>query len=598
MIERELKLSVPPRFHPPDLGGVIDGATAVALEPRSLRATYYDTHDLRLVRWGLTLRYRIPEGWTLKLPGGSGSELMARNELQFEGGPRRVPPRALELLRAYTRRDDLEVVARMRTLRRPVELRDETGRRMAEVVDDEVSVLDGHRVAERFRELEIELAEDVDGDELLAATLARMQAEGATTAPPTPKLVRAVGPLALEPPEVDAAPVDESASAGEVVASAIAKSVARFLRHDPGVVLGDDPEDVHQARVALRRLRSDLRTFGPLLDPEWTDHLRAEASWFGGLLGDVRDAEVLHDALMRDAAALTADDGAALGHLVDRLETARAEARVRLLAERRGDRFVDLCQEMVDAARAPRLTAVASEPAEETLPALVARPWRKVRRAARQLDADSPDAELHRLRILTKRLRYASEAVAPATGKRAKRIARGAARLQDVLGAHQDAVIAQDWLRGAAEGASPAEGFAAGEAHARQALAAERTRRQWPKAWRRLRAATDRDWLRHARRAQERHEEVEPQPEPQMDEAAAMIAPPPPEPAPLGPEPGGELPGEGGAVEEAAPGGPAEGREHDAVDHPAGGAPGEPVGELSPAAGGEVADRPPEGGAS
>src|SRR5213079_3391342 len=110
MIERELKLSVPPRFHPPDLNGVLDGVAAVALEPLTLRATYYDTRDLRLIRWGCTLRYRSSEGWTLKLPSRSGSELLARPELRFDGSPRQPPAPALELVRAYTRTEPLEVV--------------------------------------------------------------------------------------------------------------------------------------------------------------------------------------------------------------------------------------------------------------------------------------------------------------------------------------------------------------------------------------------------------------------------------------------------------------------------------------------------------
>ena len=503
MIERELKLSVPPRFRPPDLDGVVEGVTAARLDPLSLRATYYDTRDLRLIRWGITMRYRTGEGWTVKLPGDSSSELMSRHELHFDGGPRRLPVDALELLRAHTRRTPLEVVARMRTVRRPVELRDESGERVAEVEDDEVSVFDGRRVAERFRELEIELADGFDGDALLAATLERMQSQGATTAPPTPKLVRAVGPMALEPPEVHAADVDESSAAGDVVARAIARSVARFLRHDPGVVLGDDPEDVHQARVALRRLRSDLRTFGPLLDEEWNAHLRSEARWLGGLLGEVRDADVLHDALMREADALPYQDAAALRAMLVQLETARSEARTRLLAARRGDRFLDLCEEMVSAAQSPAFTELAAEPAIDVLPALVVRPWRRLRRAGRALDQQSPDDALHDLRIRTKRVRYAAEAIAPATGKRARRIAKAAARLQDVLGAHQDATIAQEWLRrAAASGASAGEAFAAGQAFARQARVAELTRRRWPRVWRRLERRADRGWLRRARRAE------------------------------------------------------------------------------------------------
>jgi CHAD domain-containing protein len=457
-----------------------------------------------------------------------------------------------------------------------VELRDKFGKRVAEVVDDVVSVLDGHRVAERFREVEIELAEGFDGEDLLAACVARMEAEGATTAAQTPKLVRAVGPRALEPPEVDAAPPGEHSSAGEVVAAALAKSVARFLRHDPGVVLGDDPEDVHQARVALRRLRSDLRTFAPLVQERRRDHLRAEASWFGGLLGDVRDAEVLHDALMRDAATLPADDGAALRGMVAQLEDSRARAREQLLEARRGERFLDLCEDMVSAAKAPPLTEMANGPAADVLPALLAGPWRRLRKAARDLDADSPDEDLHRLRILAKRLRYAAEAVAPAAGKRARRLARGATRMQDVLGEHQDATIAQAWLRSKAANATPAEAFAAGEAYRRKARVAERARRKWPKEWRRLSRAADRDWLKRAHRAEPA--EANGQPE---------------APAPLRPEPRHELAREPGPVEVPPPREAPQVPEHGAVDEPPGGPPREGEAGGAPPRGGEVAHGPP-----
>jgi CHAD domain-containing protein len=587
MIERELKLSVPPRFRPPDLDGLVAGISAVPREPVALRAVYYDTRDLRLIRWGCTLRHRSEEGWTVKLPGGSDDGLLTRSELHFEGSPRHPPAQALELVRAYTRSAPLEVVARMRTLRRTVELRDKWGTRVAEVVDDEVSVIDGHRVAERFRELEIELAQGYGGDELLAACVERMEAEGATTAPPTPKLVRAVGPRALEPPEVDPAPADPHSTAGEVVAAAISRSVARFLRHDPGVVLGDDPEDVHQARVALRRLRSDLRTFAPLVEQAPRDHLRAEASWFGGLLGDVRDAEVLHDALVRDAGALPAEEGAVLRAMTAQLEADRDRARAALLEARRGERFLGLCEEMVRTAAAPPLTELAAGPADGVLPALLARPWRRLRRAARALDGDSRDEDLHRLRILCKRLRYAAEAVAPVAGKRARRLARGARRLQDVLGEHQDATIAEAWLRRTAADASPAEAFAAGEAYARQMVVAERARQDWPKAWRRLRRAADTAWLKRARQAQRagQNGNMPAAPEPVAErEAEPVTHEPAAEPEPvvqpmrsvveepaaptLGPEPGHELAREAGAVERPAPREAADVPEHDPVEHP------------------------------
>jgi inorganic triphosphatase YgiF len=162
--EREAKLGAGPAFDLPDLEGVIDGLTATAFPQRHLDAVYYDTHDLRLARWGITVRHRTGEddGWTVKLPeDGGGEATLVRNELAFPGaraaGP---PPPVADLVRAHVRTSTLAPVARLRTRRTPVELRDEQGRRLAEVVDDEVSVFEGRRVAARFREVEVELDED------------------------------------------------------------------------------------------------------------------------------------------------------------------------------------------------------------------------------------------------------------------------------------------------------------------------------------------------------------------------------------------------------------------------------------------------------
>ncbi len=60
---------------------------------------------------------------------------------------------------------------------------------------------------------------------------------------------------------------------------------ARMLAHDPGVRLGEDPEELHQLRVATRRLRSVLRTATPLLEATWAQALRDELSWLGDELG-------------------------------------------------------------------------------------------------------------------------------------------------------------------------------------------------------------------------------------------------------------------------------------------------------------------------
>src|SRR5207248_10431551 len=136
------------------------------------------------------------------------------------------------------------------------ELRDTEGRRLAEVVDDEVSVYEGRRLAGRFRELELELAADADGDadDLLPKVVAVLHDAGAGDADPVPKLVRALGPRAEAAPELANVDLDAKPTAGDVVRKALVTGVLRVLHHDPGVRIGDDPEDGHQARVGTRRL--------------------------------------------------------------------------------------------------------------------------------------------------------------------------------------------------------------------------------------------------------------------------------------------------------------------------------------------------------
>src|SRR5213595_2400431 len=162
MLEREVKLGAGPAFHLPDLAGVVEGLEVAAPETIRMETVYFDTPDLRLARWGVSLRRRAGEGWTLKLaetPSTSGKRnttVLARQELTFQGGAK-PPEAALEVVRAYVRKAELVPVARLSTVRRRVRLVDATGNRVAEVVDDEVSVRDGRRVAARFREIEVEV---------------------------------------------------------------------------------------------------------------------------------------------------------------------------------------------------------------------------------------------------------------------------------------------------------------------------------------------------------------------------------------------------------------------------------------------------------
>jgi len=500
MLEREVKLGAGPAFHLPDLSGVIDGVTVTAPEAVRLETVYYDTADLRLARWGVSLRHRAGEGWTLKLPptrastDGQNQTLLERDELTFQGGAKKPPPAAVGIVRAYVRNAELVPVARLSTIRRRVRLLDGGGARLAEVVDDEVSVRDGRRVAARFREIEVEVTTPADGaDSIVAPLVARLRGAGAGAPDPTPKHIRALGPRAMEPPEVAPALVQADSPAREVIRSVIAQSVAALLYHDPLVRTSADPEAVHQARVATRKLRSHLRTFGPLLDPEWSDPLRSELGWLALSLGEVRDQEVLLDRLRETAKSLPANDLKSAGGVLHLLELDIAALRKKLMSDLDSTRYVDVVEGLVAAAHAPATLPEAGQPASAVLPQLATAPWRRLRSAVRHLLDPPADADLHRIRILAKRARYAAEAVAPVAGASAAAFARAAAKLQTILGEHQDSVTAQAWLRGTR--ITGRRAFVAGELIAMEHVAAEDARKKWPKIWKALDRKNLRDWM-------------------------------------------------------------------------------------------------------
>ena len=157
-------------------------------------------------------------------------------------------------------------------------------------------------------------------------------------------------------PDVVIPALDNDSTVAAVVGAAIAAGVTRMIRHDPGVRLGDDPEHVHQARVGTRRLRSDLRTFSRLLDPDWGRPIRDELGWLGAALGEVRDADVLTGRLRRQIRTLAGVDAKAAAALLRRLAIQRDEARVRLLQALDSDRYLLLLENLTQAAAHPPLT--------------------------------------------------------------------------------------------------------------------------------------------------------------------------------------------------------------------------------------------------
>jgi CHAD domain-containing protein len=491
VLEEERKFQVDPQFAVPDLTGYVpDGGRLLPRPPVTLRATYYDTADHRLARAGISLRHRRGDEkpWTVKLPTGVAG---VRREISLPGPAGSVPDALVGLLMAYHRCAPLMPAVMMRTVRRRYDLRGADDQLLVEVADDTVSVLDGRRVTATFREIE---AERYAGGPKLLDKVSRVLGDaGAVEGDFVPKHIRAMGTAASGPPDL-APPSGRAAaakaSAAAVITDALRDDIGRIFAYDPLVRLREPLPDgdtaVHQMRVGCRRLRSDLRTFRPLLDPAWADGLRAELAWLADVLGGARDAEVLRDRLRKTVAAdpLAPVDQASVARIDEALAMRHEEALNALDAALASPRYLELLERLLEAARTPQLAPGARNAARDLLPALVGRPWRKLSGAG-DLSPTAPDDEWHAVRIRGKRARYAADAVATALGGGAAGLAKALGKVQNVLGEHQDAAVAAEtWLAIAATRPDDhALAVTAGRLYERERAAVRRARERFPQAW-------------------------------------------------------------------------------------------------------------------
>lgn len=239
------------------------------------------------------------------------------------------------------------------------------------------------------------------------------------------------------------------------------------------VALADtDPEGVHQLRVAVRRLRAALKV------GDGGDDLRTELRWFFGQLGPVRDLDVLLARFREDTHGFSAAELAAAELLLDPLVTERAIVQARAAKVLRGKRYLRLLTALGAAAE----TVEAAESADTDLVAKIAKPHRRLVEAVAAMGVDPADQELHDLRILGKKLRYAAELAAPTGGKPVRALVKATKRLQDVLGEHQDACVAETRLRGLTP-ADLEQAFVAGRLVERERGRQATTRAAWHEAY-------------------------------------------------------------------------------------------------------------------
>ena len=488
--EREIKLLLGDDGELPELDG-LGGLAVRPLGTHDLGAAYWDTEEARLEAWGCSLRHR--EGcWTAKFAIDADIHTLIREEVAVDGSPEKIPDEITGLVWPFTRGRQLAPIAHLTVRRRAFAILGPDGRQVAVLTDDSVDAHGTGVTRPHFREVEVEFAHETDRGTIAPVVEALISA-GALGGDPQPKIARALGTAAARPPEVRIPTISPVPTAREVIHAAIAEATRRMIVHLPEAWVGVHPRGVHQARVAMRRLRSDLSTWSVLVDRRWADSLRSELRWLAHRLGPVRNMDVLID-LVTDLGEDHEDiDRRSLGALIGELDARRDVARAAMRSAIHSERTANLLDDLVAAAADPPTSPQADDPAAALMRPLVRRRVRRMKKAAERLRGDTPDEDLHRLRIHAKRVRYAAEAARPAAGAPAKRLAKRAAALQDTLGEINDARVAADVLSPIAAGGGDAA-FAAGQVSGLLIAGAAQARDQWVDDWRKLRRDSVRGW--------------------------------------------------------------------------------------------------------
>jgi CHAD domain-containing protein len=227
-----------------------------------------------------------------------------------------------------------------------------------------------------------------------------------------------------------------------------------LITHQPADNAAPSAQDVHQMRIATRRLRVALRLFRRMLPKEATD-LRKRLSRFARALGEVRDLDVYGENFRTYAEAVPPENVDDLGGYELHLRRERAEARHQLTAlfadERQAELLRSFAAFLDGAPSAPAVRRWRSFKVADGVDKYLKKSLKRVLKLGREIGDDAHAKDLHRLRIRTKRFRYELEffvAIYPSLGKAAK----GTKVLQDLLGVHQDACTATERLEAYARG--------------------------------------------------------------------------------------------------------------------------------------------------
>jgi triphosphatase len=509
-------------------GGTI---TALARPPRRLVDSYLDTDDWRIARAGFVVRTRRrgrQDEVTLKdARPAEVSGLRKRlevTEVLPAGGVAALSPSGPvgARLRAIVGERHLRELLQVRTRRRPFALR-VGGVEAAELaLDDTVIVVGTGQRPMQLRRVEVEVRPEwLDALEPMVEQL-----RAACGLQPAHLSKFEAGLLALGrempgSPDLGPTAITPSSTMGELAYAVLRRQLAVLREKEPGTRLGEDPEELHDMRVATRRLRAALSLFSEVL-PVRAQVYRAELGWIGRLLGSVRDLDVQREGLA-DMAGATAGwsapsrpaDHDPLAELSALLERERQDARADMLGAFDSVRWERLSKGLVAMAQQgpARRSLGARVPAVIAMPDLIVTRHDKVAKAGKRAKRSGLVADFHRLRISCKRLRYALEFSAELYEGRTNRFVRQLTALQDQLGLMQDAEVASVRLADLATGQAhlpAATIFVMGGVAERHRREVERLLRRLPKEVKRSDGKEWRDLLAVLERTRGEREAAQP----------------------------------------------------------------------------------------
>ncbi len=480
-------------------------------DTRLLRDVYYDTEDHRIHRAGFTLRIRAVgdrNEATLKALAPASDGLRVRREITHpltEDDPRDLfvsqSPVGMRL-RRLCRVTELRPIAEIHTERRTFPLL-AGGEPKGSLALDRSALTDASGRVHHLQRVEVEAAGTAT-DALVPFVEKFRQSERLAPAEES-KVEWALRTLGLNTDwMLDLGPtkVEPTMSVGEVAFAVLRKQLGAFLRHEPGTRLGDDPEHLHDMRVAARRMRAALRVFEDVLPPNPTVRYLAGLHEVGQVLGRVRDLDVQIEQIRNRRRLLVAAGPSDLDPLLQRLSDKRELAREDMIATLSSAHYRRLVRSLTAWVRTgPGRRTAAAVPSRTAAPLLIRRARRRVMRTARRLEPSSPPTAYHELRIRCKRFRYTMEFLQPLYGAPAARLTEALVDVQDCLGLHQDVQVSIALMRRLAEDreAPLPEGtaVAVGELTQLCATQAEELRGQFPKLfshvegkrWRSLRGA-------------------------------------------------------------------------------------------------------------